>query len=81
MCIVTSVSIRSNFNPIGFSYAASQQFAVGRGNFRTFSICELGIRKCNFESPGTELVAMATLLLRGVCGSFKENYKKIAIST
>ena len=24
----------------------------------------------------TQLVAMATLLLRGICGSFRENYKK-----
>ena len=60
--------------PIGFSYAASKQFAVARRNFRTFSVYVLGIKKCNFESPGTQLVAMATLLLRGVCGSFRENY-------
>ena len=62
---------------IGFSYAASKRFAVGH-NFQTFNIYLLGMWKCNFQSPGTQLVAMATLLLRGVCGSFKENYKKIA---
>ena len=40
--------------------------------------CERGkliYLKCNFESPGTQLVAMATLVLRGVCGPFRENYK------
>ena len=28
--------------PIGFSYAASKRFAVGRSNFRTFNIYVLG---------------------------------------
>ena len=32
--------------------------------------------KCNFESTETQLVVIANLLLRGVCGSFRENYKK-----
>ena len=64
--------------PVGFSYTASKRLAVERWNFRTFSIYVLGIWKCTFDSPETQLAAMATLLLRGFCGSFKENYKQIA---
>ena len=32
----------------------------------------------NFESPGTQLVAMATLSLRGVCGLFGGKLQKLA---
>ena len=74
-------SIDLVYAPHRFSCAVSERFAVGRWNFQSFSIYVLGIWKCNFHSPETQLVAKATQLLRGVCCSFSENHKKPPIST
>ena len=60
---------------IGSSYDASNQFAVGTWNFQTFSNYVLGSGKCNLEWSTTQLLDMANLLLRGVWGSFRKNYK------
>ena len=47
---------------------------------QTFSNYVLGIWKCIFDLPGTQFVAMATLLLRCVCRPFNwQNYKKSPI--
>ena len=47
--------------------------------YESFSILKrIGHLKCSFCSPGTHLVAMATLLLKDVHCLFSENVKKIA---